>query len=124
MGKRAVLILIMIFPLLAFAQKVEVNNRCKQAYDAVVALRFYEAKVLIDSEMRRNPQNLYPLYLKNFMDFLTLFIGEDKNLYDSLEKVKENRIALMESLNEDNPYRNYLLGTHRHEIPLLFFFGF
>jgi len=92
----------------ATAQKVTVNNRCRQAYTKIIELRFDDAQTLIDKEKQDNPDNFYPLYLENYIDFLTLFIDENESLFDQIKDREDDRIEQIDLLPDDNPYKNYL----------------
>ncbi len=86
------------------------NQNCQQAYQAVLSLKFSEAQKLISAGKRESPDNLIPVYLENYVDFLTLIIGEEEAVYNQLKSRKNDRIALLEKGRKDSPYYNYCLG--------------
>ena len=86
------------------------DENCQHVYQAVIALQFTEARRLIDAEKKTVPSNLLPVYLENYIDFLTLFIGEDRNLYEVLREKKSDRIDRLESGNRDSPWYNFCLA--------------
>jgi len=86
------------------------NLNCQQAYHSIQSLRFSEAKLRLQSEKQSNPTNLIPLYLENYIDFLTLFIGEDRSVYELLKSSKSKRISLLEKGNKDSPFYLFCLG--------------
>ena len=90
------------------AQNVTVNNRCRQAYTKIIELRFDDAKTLIDKEKRENPDNIYTIYLENWIDFLTLFIDENESVFEQIKDREDNRIEQIDLLPDSNPYKNYL----------------
>ena len=75
----------------AFSQ-VEVNEQCMLAYEDILALRFDEAEEKLAEEKSENPENLFVPYLENYIDFLTIFIGENEFQFDELEGNKSDRI--------------------------------
>jgi len=90
------------------AQTIDVNTRCRQAYNDIIALRFDDARALINNEKRANPQNLYTIYLENSIDFLTLFMNENKSCYHKIEERENDRLDLLDRLPDNNPHKQYL----------------
>ena len=86
------------------------DANCRRAYDDILSLRFSEAHELITLEKKVNPDNLIPLYLENYIDFLTLIIGEERKVYDQLKEKKGDRLKLLEKGRDDTPFYNFCLG--------------
>lgn len=105
-------ILFILFSLLGLypttAQNVTVNNRCRQAYSKIIELKFADAKNLINEEKQYNPNNIYTLYLENYIDFLTLFIDENESVFEQIKDREDSRIEQIDLLPESNPYKNYI----------------
>lgn len=94
----------------AFSQ-VEVNEQCMLAYKDILALRFDEAEEKLAEEKSENPENLFVPYLENYIDFLTIFIGENEFQFDELEGNKSDRINRIKKLSDTCRYKNYMLGN-------------
>jgi tetratricopeptide (TPR) repeat protein len=86
------------------------DEHCQQAYKEIMALRFSEAHKLIILEKKQEPDNLIPLYLENYIDFLTLIIGEERTMYDQLKGNKADRVNALEKGRDDSPFYNFCLG--------------
>ncbi|MCX6305997.1 MAG: hypothetical protein NT040_13630 [Bacteroidetes bacterium] len=86
------------------------DANCQLAYKAILELRFSEARTLILAEKKTEPGNLLPLYLDNYIDFLTLIIGEEHKVYDQLKDNKSARVSALETGRDDSPYYNFCLG--------------
>lgn len=86
------------------------DTNCRLAYRAALSLRFSEADSLINLEKQEVPENLIPLYLENFVDFLTLVIGEERADYSRLKEKMRDRVKKLEAGRRDSPYYNYCLG--------------
>jgi tetratricopeptide (TPR) repeat protein len=86
------------------------NKNCQQAYAAIISLRFAEARNLINHEKQAGNDNLIPVYLENYIDFLTLIIGEEKKVYDQLKEKKSERVTILEKGNRDSPFYYFCLG--------------
>lgn len=91
--------------------QVTVNEQCKTAYQDILALKFDTAKYSLALEKTTNPENLFVPYLKNYIDFLTVFIGENESRFNELEKNKSIRIDLINKLSDTSRYKKYMLGN-------------
>ncbi len=92
-------------------QDVEINRNCREAYQHILALDFARGRKIIDLEKTENPENLYVGYLENYIDFLTVFIGEDEHIFDSISDISDERYDRLKEIDLNNPYRDYLLGN-------------
>ena len=59
------------------------NKNCQQAYQAIFKLKFAAGKALLETEKKANPNNLMPFFIEDYIDFFTLYIGENKTLFES-----------------------------------------
>ena len=94
-----------------YSQVVLNNSNCRNAYEDILSLKFKDARIKIQSEKKSNPNNVFIDYLENYIDFLTVTISEDENIFDSIEdeiKIRTNRIK---KLNDTCRYKNYFLGN-------------
>ena len=83
------------------------NKNCQQAYQAIFKLKFAAGKALLETEKKANPNNLMPFFIEDYIDFFTLYIGENKTLFESLETKKSNRIDILEKGNKNSPWFLY-----------------
>ena len=79
----------LLFMPLPRAQQYKFDANCQRAYASILSLRFSEAQQLIALEKKMEPGNLLPLYLENYIDFLTLIIGEDRTFSGSHDWLAE-----------------------------------
>jgi tetratricopeptide (TPR) repeat protein len=107
-----ILILKGAFVLLVFPVYAQYNysENCLKAYDAVLELNFAGARQFIAAERSHDPSNLVPLSLENYIDFLTLFIGEERSRYEQLKPGFLSRIDLLAKGNRASPCYNFCLG--------------
>jgi predicted negative regulator of RcsB-dependent stress response len=89
---------------LANAQTFDFNANCRNAYNAIIALRLNEGKALIAAEEKKNPTNLIPIYLENYVDFLNLYTTDARDLYNQLKSNKDLRIEMLSVGDRDSPY--------------------
>lgn len=104
--KRSLLILFILFGLNAQAH-FDWNTNCQQAYIEIIQLKFRHGKDLIEQEKTENPQNKLPFLLDNYIDFLTIQIGEEENDFRRMVKYKDNRLDELESGDENSPWFLY-----------------
>lgn len=89
------------------AQQYDFNTKCIDAYDHIQALRFKEAQKILQEEKATHPTNLIPVFLENYIDFLTIYISEDEDTFDALEKNQSARLVKMRSGDKNSPYYLY-----------------
>lgn len=89
------------------AQSFDFNTDCRKAYNTILALKLEEGNTLLKLEEKKNPDNLIPVYLENYVDFLSLYIDDTHEKYDELKKNKDLRLVLLNSGDDNSPY--YLL---------------
>ena len=87
----------------------EITPKITKAYDAVMSLRFAEAQTLLDDIKVTDPENLMVYHIENYIDFLTVFINEDKAELERLEAT--NKDIRLEKLKEGDPTSPYYKFT-------------
>src|SRR3989339_413072 len=102
--KKPVLFILFTFSIITLKANFDFNQNCINAYNNVIELNFNEAKKYISIEKNVNANNKIIHYLENYIDFLTLFIGENKELYEQIKDKKQQRIDLIEPDKENSPY--------------------
>ncbi len=80
------------------------NENCRQAYVHILNLNFEKGETLIKKEKANNPDNLIIPYLENYIDFLTIVIGEDENEFDKRKENKPKRLSVLGKGDESSPY--------------------
>ncbi|HTI91375.1 MAG TPA: tetratricopeptide repeat protein [Puia sp.] len=105
MKARIIILSGLLLPLLSFGQKrYDFNNNCRQAYQAIIQLRLEEGERLLEAEKKRDPANLIPYFLDNYIDFFQLFFNEDPVLYQAAKNRLDQRIRLMSEGPESSPF--------------------
>ncbi|HEY4111201.1 hypothetical protein [Puia sp.] len=91
--------------MLSVGQKhYDFNNTCRQAYRSIIALRLEEGSRLLETEKRRDPNNLIPFFLDNYIDFFQLFFNEDAGQYAAWKGRLDQRLELMSEGPENSPF--------------------
>ncbi|MCD4747066.1 MAG: hypothetical protein K8R58_12285 [Bacteroidales bacterium] len=104
-----IFLLFSLYNTFVYAQ-YDFNENCKKAYNSIISLKFEEGKQLLELEKSINPSNNIPYYIENYIDFLTLIIGEEQDTFDKLKKNKNIRIKRLEKGDESSPYYRYCLA--------------
>lgn len=106
---RAWLLLLCLLPFAAVGAEpsYDFNSGCREAYAKILQWRFAEAAALLDAEHKRDPENLIPAFLENYLDFFTLFFNEDPADYKRIEPRWERRQAMLDKGPSDSPFYLY-----------------
>jgi hypothetical protein len=83
------------------------NANCMKAYERIFELRFAEASRILEQESRLDPGNLVPVFLENYIDFLSLFISEEDALFRATEDNKDLRLDQLRKGDKASPYYLY-----------------
>lgn len=83
------------------------NDRCKNAYEAMIALRINEAKLLLKQELEEHPRNLIPVMIANYEDCLVLLFNGDAAEYKSRKSNFEHRLSLIDKGDSHSPWYRY-----------------
>ncbi len=83
------------------------DQRCKDAYKAVLSLRLDEAERLIVVEKQLHPDNNIPYLIESYMLFFKVFIGEDEVLFKRYDKRKDAIYERLDQGDDGSPYYLY-----------------
>jgi tetratricopeptide (TPR) repeat protein len=87
------------------------NNRCRQAYQAMISLRIEEGNRLLQEELQENPGNLIPVLISNYDDCLTLLFNGDASEYKKRKANMDKRLDLIDKGDETSPWFKYCKGA-------------
>lgn len=114
MKHSSILIVIVLFSLFGNSQKVyDFNTTCQQAYQEITRLKIDQGQVLIQKARQQNPDNLIPLVLESYIDFLVLFLNENPADYKIRYPRFGERIDALEEGSSNSPYYRFALSTVR-----------
>ena len=103
--RRTIIFAVFFLPVLCSGQKhYDFNAVCQQAYHSIVQLKLEEGQRLLDEEKRRDPGNLIPYFLDNYIDFFQLFFNEDATQYAAWKDRRDQRLDLMSQGPEGSPW--------------------
>ena len=104
--KRVFIVIFLLIGLHAQAT-FEWNENCQKAYTEIIHLKFKHGKKLLEIEKQQNPQNLLPYFIENYIDFLTIQIGEEQRDFNRLKENKNYRLDILEEGDKDSPWFLY-----------------
>lgn len=87
------------------------NEKCKAAYNAMFSLKIQYANELLQQEIEEHPENLIPVFLKNYDDCLTLLFNGDPKEYSKRKVNYAARLELLKQGDTKSPWYNYTIGT-------------
>lgn len=89
------------------------SPRLQKAYFEIQKLRLPSARQLIDAERGQQPANAFIPYLDNYADLHYLLISEDKAAYKVLAQKEDQRLASIDKLPDNYPYKRFFQAEIR-----------
>ncbi|MDB5274820.1 MAG: hypothetical protein JWO58_3187 [Chitinophagaceae bacterium] len=86
------------------AQQYHFNTSLQKAYHEILSLRYQEAEVLLDAQLKVLPDHAIALYLKNFNTIIPVFILEDKKAYAKISHQEKTIVNALARLPKNSPY--------------------
>lgn len=83
------------------------HAHCQEAFEKALSLRFTEARAKLEAIRQIEPDNLIPLFIENYIDFLTVFTGDNKSEFQRLSKSVDGRIDKISRGDQYSPYFLY-----------------
>ena len=99
-----ILFLFLSNPLLASFQ---MNERMQQSYTHIINLEFEAANKLLKIEQIEHPDNAIFVLHQNYIDFLTILIGEEEDFFSTAKDLKSDRIDFIQAGDDSSPYYLY-----------------
>jgi hypothetical protein len=97
------IIILFSFPYIATSQ-YEINDRCLDAWEALLDLRIKTAKKIVSDEISNNPKNYYAYYLDQMCDAYVLAINGSPEMYEQFADDFEKRREIMDEQDTESPY--------------------
>ncbi|MDB4250813.1 hypothetical protein N9815_00620 [Flavobacteriales bacterium] len=83
------------------------NERMQQSYTHIINLEFEAANKLLQIEQLENPDNAILALHQNYIDFLTIIIGEEAEFFSTAKELKSDRIDFIKDGDDSSPYYLY-----------------
>lgn len=96
-----------LFPAAAQPYVFDFNDRCEKAYNSLTSLKLQEGMTLLEQEKKENSDNLIPVFLENYYDFLHLLLNGSTQDYNNLKKNQKVRLDLLGQGPKDDPWQRY-----------------
>ncbi len=79
----------------------------REAYQKAVSLRFGEARGALALMKSKEPDNLIGIFVENYLDFMTIFVNDNKSEYQQLAKNMEKRLEKIARGPSNSPWYLY-----------------
>ena len=83
------------------------TERMQKSYTHIINLEFEAANKLLQLEQFEHPDNRIFVLHQNYIDFLTVLIGEDKDFFSTAKDLKSDRIDFIQQGDDSSPYYLY-----------------
>lgn len=87
------------------AQVFDWNANLIKAYHDVISLKLAKAQAAINLEKQKNPSNLVPAFIENYIDFFVLFLNENPKEREQRVSNWQQRLDLMDTAPESSPFK-------------------
>ena len=102
-----ILTLLFLFLSTTVFASFQMNERMQQSYSHIINLEFEVANQLLNLELKENSENRIVVLQQNYIDFLTILIGEDEVFFENAKDEKSDRIDFLQEGDENSPYYLY-----------------
>ena len=102
-----ILTLLFLFLSTSVFASFQMNERMQLSYTHIINLEFEAANQLLQIEEIENPNNAIVALQHNYIDFLTIIIGEDESFFAIAKDKKSIRIDVIKKGDESSPYYLY-----------------
>jgi tetratricopeptide (TPR) repeat protein len=83
------------------------NETCVIAYNDIIALKLDNGRHALDSIQQLEPNNLIPVLLRNYIDFLEVYTEGSEEIYESKKKRFDQNLDDLKKGDKDSPYYLY-----------------
>lgn len=91
----------------SYPQSFQFNENCKEAYTDIMQLDLKAGKEALLAEQEKHPDNLIPVLLQSYSDFLQLYLYQDETAYMRLTDLQDERLDLLKKGDDRSPYFLY-----------------
>ena len=102
-----ILLLVFLFLTNTLFASFQMNERMQQSYTCIINLEFEAANKLLEIEQIEYPDNAIPVLYENYIDFLTILIGEEEEFFLTAKDLKSDRIGFIQAGDDSSPYHLY-----------------
>jgi len=102
-----ILTLLFLFLSNSLFASFQMNERMQQSYTHIINLEFEAANKLLQIEQIEHPDNGILVLHQNYIDFLTILIGEEEKFFSTAKDLKSDRIDFIKEGDDSSPYYLY-----------------
>ncbi len=97
------------------------NASAKDIYQKAINLRLAEAQSALDAFQQQAPDNMIGPFLENYLEFLQIFLDDDRATYDSRSSKVNNRLDKISRGDSRSPWNLYCQAEIRLQWAVLSF---
>lgn len=91
----------------------------REAYQKAISLRVAESQAMLEALKTSEPDNLMTVYVANYVDFVTVFVNENKAEYSRLSRNMDPRLDKIARGDRQSPYYLYTQAQVRLQWAIL-----
>lgn len=116
MAKNLKIIILLLFPFLTKANDFELSPNVQKAYTDVFNFKVNACRAALAKEKKDNP---FRLYLENYIEFVEIFNNDEEAYFKRIADNEDERLDLIEDLDENSPYSRFLRAEIKLQWALL-----
>jgi tetratricopeptide (TPR) repeat protein len=95
-----------------FAQyHYDFNKSCDEAYIAYNSMQIPKGNALVQAALKESPQNLVPVFIAGYGDFLTLMFNGNRKDYQMMMPRMEERLSRLQEGDKSSPWYLYCIAV-------------
>ena len=85
----------------------EMNDNMQKSYLHIINLEFDKGIYFLEKERVENSNNGFIPLHQNYIDFLTILIGEERDYFEAAKQHKTERLDILKNNDKNSPYYLY-----------------
>lgn len=107
MIRTLILLICFLPPQALYTQHFDLSSGIKEAYTHIINLQLDHAQIELNELKIDEPENLLVYQIENYIDFFRIFISEDRDLFEQLEKNRGIRLSKIKTGDDQSPYYRF-----------------
>lgn len=118
-GRYTITLIGCLFSFLGFGRDIYWDAHCLKAYDHCMKLQIDSGQQSLQLAMQADPENLMPIMLQGYLEFLEVYVTEDPRLFQHFAPKQQQRIRELGMGDRENPYSLFAQAESHLHLTLL-----